>query len=89
MTEQEAIIKLEVLATSMMGGIQNGDKTVEATYDALDLAIAALKKQVPMKPKMIADTEDEWIYCPACNKQVGTSCWIPRFCYDCGQEIGE
>lgn len=52
---------------------------------ALDLAISALQKQVPMKPKYVQRFDDESIYgiCPSCNKKSLKSI----FCMNCGQAI--
>lgn len=51
--------------------------------EAEDLAIEALKKQVPMKPKVSRGKFTRWYNCSACKG------WLKgneKFC-DCGQKI--
>lgn len=43
----EAITQLEIMATNMMGEIQNGNPLAEMNIKAIDLAIAALQEYQP------------------------------------------
>ena len=50
-------------------------------YDAVDMAISALKKQIPQKPKMPLDAY--WV-CPTCGSKVEHPF---EHCRRCGQKI--
>lgn len=47
---------------------------------AFDVAIDALKKQIPMKP-----IDEGWLYCPICEKDILLEGY--KFCPNCGQKI--
>ena len=47
---------------------------------AFDVAINALEKQIPKKPK-----DDGWLYCPICNRDVLLDHFA--YCPDCGQAL--
>ena len=49
-------------------------------FEALEMAIDALKKQIPMKP-ILCDDED--LICPTCDADVD---W-KYYCEKCGQKI--
>ena len=52
------------------------------TYEAVDIAIQALEKQIPKKPI----TDDRYIMyiCPCCNDFIKVS---HNYCPNCGQEL--
>ena len=52
------------------------------TYEAVDIAIKALEKQIPKKPI----TDDRYIMyiCPRCNDFIKVS---HNYCPNCGQEL--
>lgn len=59
--------------------------------EALELAIQALEKQIPMKPMMVYDvrTDSNWCSCPICANGIGWE--IParkiKFCWECGKRL--
>lgn len=70
------------------------DACYEQLREAVDKAIDALKKQIPMKPKKI----DHWRLCPTCYEKNGFSydylvgmkqrgCEDISYCLGCGQAI--
>lgn len=93
MTEQEAInrIRCRIDTASDIAG-----KGVDGKpYEDMEMAIQALEKQIPKKPKLI---EDKMWTCPVCNNNLLNK-WIkyptelmpkskgfPR-CMSCGQAI--
>ena len=99
MTYEEAIKMLSRLARIRSDGyfdyLANGGKS-DDNFDkemmAFDLAIDALKKQMPRKPNLkIEQTSpfsiDDVPYCPTCNCSVP---WIETsvfYCENCGQAI--
>ena len=53
-----------------------------------ELAISALKKQIPKKPTHIIN--DDYAECPACgnaNFEYGIRNWGCKYCPDCGQAL--
>ena len=74
MTAKEAIKMLRTIKRTVFLGNQKFE-------DALDVAIEALEKQMPMKAKL--DDENCICYCPVCDSEVD---W-KRFCEECGQAI--
>ena len=50
---------------------------------AIDLAIEALEKQIPKKPK----TDDNRILCPTCNLLIAYNKSIEQHCWTCGQNL--
>ncbi len=79
MTNEE-VIKLLNSVTIYYGG--------KCSRTALDLAIAALEKQMPKKPIIIEETADYFGHtlCPNCKK-VEFGFTQPCFCDRCGQAI--
>ena len=63
--------------------------------DAIDMAIKAIKKQVPMKPNVYKEEYAVHYKCPKCGCRfvskidgeyvAGTRCY--KYCYICGQRI--
>lgn len=82
MEESEAIRELHKIRPR--GGI-----IPEKRADALDVAIQALEKQIPMKPikgeKQVVRYVNTY-YCPTCEFGItGTN--IAKWCYHCGQKL--
>ena len=52
------------------------------TYEAVDIAIKALEKQIPKKPK----TDDRYVMyiCPRCNEFIKIN---KNYCMNCGQKL--
>ena len=75
MTESEAIKELHEIRPR--GGI-----IPQKRAEALDVAIQALDKQIPKKPK----TDDRYVMhiCPWCNDFVKVS---HNYCQNCGQKL--
>ena len=75
MTESEAIKELHEIRPR--GGI-----IPQKRAEALDVAIQALDKQIPKKPK----TDDRYVMhiCPRCNDFVKVS---HNYCQNCGQKL--
>lgn len=62
--------------------------------EALDMAVEALKKQIPLPPKDVTyddDGEIEFYNCPNCGRQhtanINNEVWIFSHCPFCGQAI--
>uniref|UniRef100_UPI004029AC9E hypothetical protein n=1 Tax=Lachnospira sp. TaxID=2049031 RepID=UPI004029AC9E len=82
MEESEAIRELHKIRPR--GGI-----IPEKRAEALDVAIQALEKQIPMKPikgeKQVVRYVNTY-YCPTCELGItGTN--IAKWCYHCGQKL--
>lgn len=54
-------------------------------FDAYDLAIATLQKQIPQKPTV--NLWEEWCECPICESPVTFEDIKYQYCPDCGQRI--
>lgn len=53
---------------------------VSELRDAFNLAISALEKQIPKKPKSV--------FCPQCGEEfTDDDCWSSDYCRNCGQAI--
>ena len=90
MTESEAIEKLKNMRLYMQIEDENNDcKFTEDDYKANDMAIQALEKQIPKKPKKIEAEGYRYTYtyrCPICGGNFfGTG--IAEYCYHCGQKL--
>lgn len=85
MTAEKAIEHLENIA---IFSFQDG--YTDEARKALDMAIEALEKQIPRKPKYKAEDRFvknhfvEYSYCPTCEKEVVAG---DMFCVMCGQRI--
>jgi len=83
MTNQEAIEKFEKIKRGNIFLIHQRieGKEVFDDYSLCDMAISALEKQIPQKPKMPLDAF--WV-CPVCGKKVEHPY---EHCKRCGQAI--
>ena len=77
MTNREAISVLESINAKTDYYLINDD----ARAEAIDIAISALEKQIPQKPKMPLDAY--WV-CPTCGSKVEHPF---EHCMRCGQAI--
>lgn len=74
--------------------IQNAIRHIQTAVDvdswAMEIAVDALEKQIPRKPKYKAEDRfvknhfAEYSYCPTCEKEVVAG---DMFCVMCGQRI--
>lgn len=82
MTREEAIEELKIMR------LWTGLKVKK---EAIDMAIEALKKQIPKKPKEIVTDDNEYIciLCPICNAIVDDDGrgYEQPYCMECGQAI--
>lgn len=89
MTPEEAINNIEEILNSVLNYDESIDyELTSCDFDWLEIAKAAVEKQMPKKPKEfeIYDECTDYSYptalCPKCNCEVDTN-----FCYNCGQAI--
>ena len=77
MTESEAINEFKERYN-----IPDYKEHIPEYYEAMDMAIKALEKQIPKKPK----TDNRYIMyiCPYCNDFVKVS---HNYCQNCGQKL--
>ena len=80
MTIEEAIKDIRENIHPSVGGI------------SLEIAIEALEKQIPKKPKEVEEKDEEEFYylaftCPSCDEAVVGQPYRPNFCKHCGQAI--
>ena len=83
MTESEAVEKLKNMRLFMKIEDEHNDcKFTEDDYNANEMAIQALEKQIPKKP----NTDDRYVMyiCPCCNDFVKVS---HNYCQNCGQKL--
>ena len=84
MTESEAI---KILQRDLQ--IQLENKALPDGIEAIQIAIQALEKQIPMKPVKSEKQVVRYVntyYCPICN--LGITCTnIAKWCYHCGQKL--
>lgn len=84
MTYEEAIKILDEL-----GGCCSSDKE----YIAAHIAIEAIEKQIPRKPKYSGNDEQDTVYCPSCGFTFGFCDEVhyfsinPSYCEECGQKL--
>ena len=80
MTNKEAIEQLrERLA------ITDCRQQIPEYYEAIELAVEALEKQIPKKP--IDNIEREWFECPTCGRVIVTYYAGERHHCKCGQAL--
>ncbi len=79
MDEKEAIIII-----NRFKGITTAPVNTEEVREACALAIAALNKQVPRKPKKSGDYTTGW-ECPHCKAEFPAL--FDEYCYNCGQAL--
>ena len=69
--------------------IQLENKALPDGIEAIQIAIQALEKQIPMKPVKSEKKVVRYVntyYCPICNLGItGTN--IAKWCYHCGQKL--
>ena len=78
MTESEAIKEIRFNMSTI--GLSN--EAAKRVVEARDMAIQAIEKQIPKKPK----TDDRYVMyiCPCCNDFIKVS---HNYCPNCGQEL--
>lgn len=69
---------------------KNDNKSLICKKNALKMAIKALEKQIPKKPKMRHTKDfdgynDGW--CPCCGKYVQELEYDKKYCQECGQKL--
>ena len=71
--------------------ITDNEAYTDNFQDACKMAIEALKKQIPKKPKEIVTDDNEYIctLCPVCNEIVDDDGrgYKQPYCMECGQAI--
>lgn len=79
MTNEEAIKVLETTKVMILKG--SGPELQEASR----MAVEALEKQMPKKPKEVVTDDNEYIcsLCPVCNSDLHEE----KYCAKCGQAI--
>lgn len=81
MVNKEVINVLHRIQTFF--GKEHGDN--EYLQEAIDIAIQALEKQMPLETdKTIHDNEEPAERCPICGTFV-----FGKYCYNCGQKLKE
>ena len=89
MTREEAINRLEMHAINIVGEVAKGNAEAIKDYEAIDMAIEALEKQIPKKP-IAVDWSEEFEgaliedRCALCSTYLH---YIDRYCPNCGQAI--
>lgn len=86
MTYKEAKVLLEATATNLLGDScsvedERIQKLMLKKYDAIDIAIEAIEKQIPKKPVFKSSTTT---VCAECDTCIFIS---DKFCPRCGQAI--
>lgn len=85
MTEQEAIEKMKNMRLFMQIEDENKDcKFTEDDYKANEMAIQALEKQMPKKPKERDCIGFDTLACPECKMALYL---YEPYCDNCGQKI--
>jgi len=86
MTHEEALETLAKTQSLYIRALKESgyaDEQIAIISEPQKIAIEALKKQIPWKPKMIKGVSGmEYGVCPACD-----SVTIFKFCANCGQAI--
>ena len=85
MTESEAVEKLKNMRLFMQIEDENNDcKFTEDDYKANEIAIQALEKQMPKKPKERDCIGFDTLACPECKMALYL---YETYCDNCGQKI--
>ena len=85
MTESEAVEKLKNMLLFMQIEDENNDcKFTEDDYKANEMAINALEKQIPKKPKERDCIGFNTLVCPVCK---GELYLYEPYCDNCGQKL--
>ena len=84
MTESEAIKQFKERID-----IPDYKKQIPEYYEAMEIAINALGKQIPKKPKSITPVENSmYVKCPTCKlTTVLYDGCIMEYCKNCGQKL--
>lgn len=83
MTPQEAIRRIR--DHNEVHSVRERNFAVYIT-EALNMAVDALKRQIPMKPKISIKGTTGWntkCYCPNCHSFISTG----KYCHECGQAL--
>lgn len=85
MTESEAVEKLKNMRLFMQITDKNSEhKFAEDDYKANEIAIQALEKQIPKKPKERDRIGFNTLVCPVCK---GALYLYEPYCDNCGQKL--
>ena len=85
MTESEAVEKLKNMRLFMQITDKNSEhKFAEDDYSANEIAIQALEKQIPNKPKERDHIGFNTLVCPVCK---GALYLYEPYCDNCGQKL--
>ena len=85
MTESEAVEKLKNMRLFMQITDKNSEhKFAEDDYKANEMAIQALEKQIPKKPKERDCIGFDTLVCPVCK---GALYLYEPYCDNCGQKL--
>ena len=74
--------------------IQNAIRHIQTSVDidpwAMEIAVEAMKKQIPKNPIVNGDRNELWVgdslICPVCNQYFG-SVYDVGYCKTCGQKL--
>lgn len=83
MTNEKALEIMDILINP-----HETDFTFEEEKEAYEIAIEALKKQIPKKP--INEPINQSLHyklCPRCNRKISGMEWGQEYCWSCGQAI--
>lgn len=89
MTEQEAIKWINDRMCYGRGKwSEHHQPVIDEYWQAGELAMQALNKQIPMKPKTRSSRKEGWTFyiCPYCGYVYGEGV-LGRYCENCGQAI--
>lgn len=102
MSEQEAIqvfqelldVPKEMLVRHEYALYEEQKEKINKVYLAEQIAIKALEKQIPKKPKIIKHKFSNFYTCPFCDLELircDETGWFAgrrnTYCYDCGQKL--
>lgn len=96
MTIEEALHELKIQSQVLESMIlynkdfepKNNNTSLENKKNAIDMAIAALEKQIPKKPFQDKDIYGtKYLLCRECSKILSFVGFVARYCPDCGQKI--
>lgn len=80
MTNQDVINFLNQIRKILLDDKSWLESTIQPINEAFDMAISALEKQIPKKPKSV--------FCPQCGEEfTDDDCWSSDYCRKCGQAI--
>lgn len=82
MTIDEAIKQFEERL-----GIPDYKTKIPKYYEAMELAVEVLEKQVPMKPKRIIPVSGRSYECAYCGNELEVNPLNGQYCHWCGQRL--